>query len=218
MEWALARDAQWLLVLNNDTVADPDCVRRLVEAARSDDRLGAVGPLIVRHDDPSRVWAAGGRLDFVRALGVHGREGAAASRVAAMPGRAWQECTFLTGCCLLLRPAAVREVGAFEERYFAYGEDAELSVRMARAGWRQGWVPAARLAHRVPAPGTPPRPDQIRLRDRNRRRLVRTHYTLPWRAAFALWFWPTRLVHLVRYALKGDRARARAIAAGMRES
>jgi hypothetical protein len=58
---------------------------------------------------------------------------------------------------------------------------------------------------------------QIRLRDRNRRRMVREHYSLPWRVAFALWFWPTRVVHLIRYLLRRDVPRARAIVAGMRE-
>jgi hypothetical protein len=218
IDWALARGATWVLVVNNDTVADPRCVRRLVDAARLDDRLAAVAPLIVRYDDPTRVWFGGGRLDRVRAIGVHEHEGAAVEQVGDGAGGPVRPCSFLTGCCLLLRAAALRDVGRFEESYFAYGEDAELSLRMARAGWRQGWVPAARLAHRVPAIGTAPRADQIRLRDRNRRRLVRAHYPLRWRVAFALWFWPTRLLHLARYALMGDRARARAILAGLFES
>ena len=221
IEWALARGATWVLVVNNDTVAAPDCVQLLLSAASSEPRLAAVAPLIVRHDDPSRIWFAGGRFDRVRAIGVHHHDGAtldsletSGARDAATP---WRGCSFLTGCCLLLRPAALRDVGLFQSDFFAYGEDVELGLRLSRARWTMAWVPAARIAHRVPPRGAEPSADQIRLRDRNRRRLVGLHYPLRWRALFAAWFWPTRVIHLLRYLVTGDRARAAGIIAGMRE-
>jgi GT2 family glycosyltransferase len=219
--WARRRGAEWVLVVNNDTVADPDCLQRLLAAAASEPRIAALAPLIVRHDDPTRICFAGGRFDRMRGVGFHDLEGAPVSAVAAdldVGGAAvWRECTFLTGCCLLLRDAALRDVGDFQEDFFAYGEDVELCLRLARAGWRIGWVPDARIAHRVPPLGAPPSPTQILLRDRNRRRMVRLHYPLRWRLAFALWFWPTRAIHLARYLLRRDWGRGRAILAGMRE-
>lgn len=220
LEWALARGAEWVLVLNNDTVADPDCLRCLLDAAETDPRIAALAPLIVRFDDPERIWFAGGRHDRVRAVGVHGRwNGSVAEMTEDLgeSGSVFRPCSFLTGCCLLLRAAAIAEVGPFRADYFAYVEDLELSLRLREAGWRIGWVPAARLAHRVPPVGTPPTPRQIMLRDRNRRRLVRSAYRLPWRALFSLWFWPTRMILLVRYVVGRDWARAGAILAGMTE-
>ena len=220
IEWALARQADWVVVANNDTVANPDCVRALLAVATSQPRLAAVAPLIVRHDDPSRVWFAGGRFDRIRAVGVHEHENKSVGDLrpgVASPGVAWRECSFLTGCCLLLRPAALRDVGKFQNDFFAYGEDVELCLRLAKAGWRIAWTADACLAHRVPPHGALPTAEQIRLRDRNRRRLVRLHYSRAWRLAFALWFWPTRIVHLGRYLLRGDRVRARAIVRGMFE-
>lgn len=219
LEWARSRGIEWLLVVNNDTVADPDCLRRLLDAAGTDARLAALAPLIVRFDDPDRVWFAGGRHDRLRALGVHEHWNAPVARVLERVDAArWQESSFLTGCCLLLRCAAVEEVGPFRADYFSYVEDLELSVRLANAGWRLGWVPAARLAHRVPALGTEPTPMQIRLRDRNRRRLVRHAYRPLRRLLFSLWFWPTRMILLARYALRGEWARASAIVTGMTET
>jgi GT2 family glycosyltransferase len=220
IEWARERGAEWLLVVNNDTVADPDCVRRLLDAARSDARIGALAPLIVRFDEPERVWFAGGRHDRARAVGVHdhwNEPTRAALADDAPPTRVWRECSFVTGCCLLLRRAALDEVGLFRADFFAYVEDLELSVRFRRHGWRTGWVPQARLAHRVPPVGAPLTPLQIRLRDRNRRRVVRDAYPLAWRVLFSLWFWPTRVAHLARYLLRGDRPRAAAIVMGMTE-
>lgn len=215
--WVRARGADWVLVLNNDTVADPDCVRHLLDVATTDSRIAALAPLIVRHDHPDRVWFAGGRHDRIRAVGVHRHWNAPVAQVLrdVGSGAAWQSCSFLTGCCLLLRCAAIGAAAPFREEYFSYVEDLELSMRLRRDGWHIGWAPAARLAHRVPAIGSAPTPMQVWLRDRNRRRLVREGYRRPWRALFALWFWPTRIMLLVRYAARRDWARASAILTGM---
>jgi len=220
IKWAMTRGAEWIVVVNNDTVAEPECVLRMLEAARSDSRIAALAPLTVRFDSPDRVWFAGGRFDRVRAVGVHRQFGVQVDEVLRKPGadgRLWRECTFLTGCCLLLRRSALDQVGSFRADFFAYVEDLELSIRLRKAGWRIGWVPDARLLHRVPPAGMHPSPMQIRLRDRNRRRLVREQYPFHWKLLFALWFWPTRAAHLVRYTFLRDWPRARAIVTGMTE-
>ena len=214
--WAMDRGAEWVLVCNNDTVAEPQCVRTLLAAAQADERIAALAPLIVRFDSPESVWFAGGTFSVARGLGRHDHEGATVAQVERRLGTAaWQPCTFLTGCCLLLRVRALDAVGAFREDFFAYVEDVDLSLRLSRAGWRLGWVPRARLAHRVPARDALPSPAQIALRDRNRRRMVRDRY--PWylRAVFAGWFWPTRVISLGRYVLSRDWARTRAMLEGM---
>ena len=218
LRWALERGAEWILVVNNDTVAAPDCLARLCKAAAREPRVGALAPLIVRHDDPGRIWFAGGTFSPLRALGTHEHEGERTSDVVGDSADEWRECSFLTGCCLLLRADALRDVGLFRADYFAYVEDVELCLRLRRAGWRLGWVPGAQLAHRVPPFAAPPSAFQIVMRDRNRRRLVREHYTPGRRAAFLLWFWPTRMVHLVRYLVAGDLARTKAILTGMTRS
>ena len=220
IEWALACGAEWIVVLNNDTVLDADCMHALLETARSDSRIGALSPLVTRHDDPTRVWFAGGHIDRARAVGVHDGENVSVARwletkAVALPDRTWYPCTFVCGCCLLLRAEALRAVGVFREDYFAYVEDLELSHRLTHAGWALGWVPAARLAHRVPPVGQAESPFQIRLRDRNRRRFVNDSYSMGWKLIFAAWFWPTRVLLLLRFALVGDRDRARAVIAGM---
>ena len=216
LAWAMERGAEWVLVCNNDTVADPQCLRLLMAAAETDERIAALAPLIVRFDAPDRVWFAGGTFSVARGAGRHDHEGSTVADVERRIGpEQWQSCTFLTGCCLLIRVRALEAVGMFREDFFAYVEDVELSLRLTRSGWRLGWVPRARLAHRVPARNAPPSPIQIALRDRNRRWMVRDRY--PWylRAVFAGWFWPTRLISLGRYVLGRDWPRARAILEGM---
>ena len=207
IERALAGNADYLLVLNNDTVVDPECVANLVSASQT---TGApvVAPLIVYFGEPDRVWYGGGAFSRMRALGTHVLEN---ERVDASQTRT--STAFVCGCCFLMRSDIARRIGGFDESFVAYVEDVELSVRLMKAGIEMLYEPAARVLHRV-TPSDVASPSQIRQRDRNRRRVVRRHYDVVSRVGFGCWFYPTRVAHLLRSSALGDWPRARAIVEG----
>jgi GT2 family glycosyltransferase len=206
-DWALEARADYVLVVNNDTVIARDCVSALLSTARGLD-VPVVVPLIAYHQRPEIIWYAGGRLSTTRALGLH----RARNRpVGEAPRRS--DISFVCGCCFLIRCDVLRELGGFDESFFAYVEDVDLSLRIARHGYRMMYEPSARLLHRVD-PHVSESPFQIRQRDRNRRRLAAKHYSFLERASFVPWFYTTRLAHLSRYVASGDWPRARAIVQG----
>ena len=215
--WALERDAEYVLVLNNDTVVDPDCIASLVAAAQQQPhgvRVGAVAPKILYHDAPDRLWYAGGDYLPGRAMGRHRRE---AELDVDGPTRI-EEITFVTGCCFLIPASVLRAVGGFAEEYFAYVEDVELSLRIRRAGYTLLYQPTARLWHRVSPERRDPTPFQIVQRDRNRRRLANAHFGPAAALRFRLWYYPTRAVRLMQYAVARDWPRARAVWDGATQS
>ncbi len=209
---ALELGCDYVLVLNNDTVVEPGCLAALVAAAEAAAGVGAVGGKILYFDDPARIWFGGGDFDRKRALGLHRLEG---QPDAAQGVKGTEEVTFLTGCCMLFPAGVLREAGAFEEDFFIYVEDAELSLRLRKMGYRLLYEPRARLLHRVPVQEPPVAPHKIVLRDRNRRRLVRRRYSKNEAMRFSAFFYPTRIVRLIQYIAAGDRERASAIWRGM---
>lgn len=208
IERALQDGAEFILVLNNDTRVEPGAIATLVETAQGNDSIGAVAPTVVRMGAPDSVWYGGGAFDTKRGFGMHWNG-------KGPPAKGPRPVTFFSGCAVLLRREAIADVGGFEESYFMYVEDAELSLRLLRGGWKIIHDPGARIHHRVPARGSEPTPDQIFYRDRNRRRLVREHLGSIGRLRFGIWFYPTRAVHLVRYAATGDFPRVRALLRGL---
>jgi GT2 family glycosyltransferase len=211
---AIENGADYLLILNNDTVVQRDCVSILMQSASEAGRFGAIAPKILYWDAPDSLWFAGGDFSTLRAMGMHRRMGALEepSETARL-----EPVTFVSGCCFLIPVAVANEVGGFREDYFIYGEDLELSLRLTRAGYAMYYQPAARLHHRDPRARREPSAFAIRMRDRNRRRMVREHYSLPQRVAFSAWFYPTRAIRLFQYLVRSDLERARAIVAGATE-
>lgn len=142
---ALDRGADFVWVLNNDAIVEPGALAPLVDAAGKHPRAGAFGSRVLRGDDRSRIWVAWGRVTWLQSLielvGENAPDGPPYDRE--------QEVEWVPGCSLFFRAAALREVGAFDEEFFAYHEDVDWAARAAKRGWRCVYVPASRVVHHI---------------------------------------------------------------------
>lgn len=147
LERALAGGADAVMLLNNDTEAEPGLFEHLLLALEQDPAAGAAAPLICFRKPLDVIWYAGGRC--VPALGLAAHRGLRQRDRGQY--RAVEPTGYLTGCCLLATRAAWERVGPLDERYFIYAEDADWCLRARAAGFRLLFVPTARLWHKVSA-------------------------------------------------------------------
>lgn len=145
MEKAMELECEYILLLNNDTTIERECLRELVKTAVSDSQVAIVGPKIHLFQDPSIVWYAGGEILFRDAISVT-RGLFKRDRPSYNTAR---EVSFITGCAMLLRKRAIEEVGLFDPSYVSYMEDADLCWRMKKRGFRLVYLPSARVYHKV---------------------------------------------------------------------
>ena len=143
MRHALANDAEYVLLLNNDTVVAPDFIREMLATIESDPHIGAVCPKIYFADEPKMIWYAGAEFSLWTGTAKH---------------RGWkeidrgqfdrdEEITQATGCAMLVRCSALRDVGLLDEQFWSYAEDLDWSVRFLREGHRLAFSPKATLWH-----------------------------------------------------------------------
>jgi hypothetical protein len=144
---ALEGGADAIMLLNNDTEADPGLFEHLLGALEADPEAGAAAPLILFAAPRDRIWYAGGRCE--PALGLAAHRGLRAAEHGQY--RAVEATGYLTGCCLLARREVWQRVGLLDERYFIYAEDADWSLRARAAGYSLLFAPQARLWHKVSA-------------------------------------------------------------------
>jgi len=144
---ALEKGAEYVLLLNNDTVVDAEFVSHLVNAAEKDAGVGMAGPKIYYYSSPRQIWFAGGRIDWwqgwVSHVGIRQRDHGQYDAV--------RDVDYLTACCVLVKKQTVERIGLLDDRYFIYGEDADWCVRAQRAGFRLVYVPSAVVWHKLSA-------------------------------------------------------------------
>ncbi len=141
--YAMQHGADWVLVLNEDTLLDPDCLRLMVEAGEEDPKVGIIGPLVYHADEPAVIQSAGGQLG-PHWSSIHiGQNELDAGQYAQPAFVEW-----VSGCAIMVRRAVIEQTGVLDERFFYYWEETEWCLRATRAGWKVLNVRAAKLWHK----------------------------------------------------------------------
>ncbi len=147
-----AGSAPYVLVLNPDTRLTPGALDALLAVMEETADVGMIGPRL-ELDDGSFDHAS--RRSFPTPLGALGhftglgrRSGSpdALSQYRA-PEVESGPVDAINGAFMLIRRAALDQVGAFNERYWMYMEDLDLCYRFAQAGWKTWYEPTVTVAH-----------------------------------------------------------------------
>lgn len=141
---ALRAGAEYVLMLNNDTVVDPGMLDHLLEAARSDPHAGILVPKILYYDHPDTIWSAGGRhRTLPPAHVIVGQD--QSSDMFKKPFY----LEYALSCGLLIHRRAFEKAGLFDPGYFFFFDDWDFSHRVRTHGLHITFVPQARMWHKV---------------------------------------------------------------------
>lgn len=143
---ALEHGADYVWLLNNDTVVDSDALSALVNVAESNQSIGMVGSKIPFYDNPRFLWYAGGVLDPSLPYRP-GHRGLKEQDRGQFDETG--ETGYVTGCSLLARREMIEEIGLLDEGLFLYFEDADWNARAKRAGWEVFYAPLSVVLHKV---------------------------------------------------------------------
>ncbi|MFA6548434.1 MAG: glycosyltransferase family 2 protein [Candidatus Margulisiibacteriota bacterium] len=133
---------KYVVLLNNDTKADPFWLQELIRAAEKDEQIGMCASKILFMREPTMIDSTG--------MGIY-PDGTSKQR-------GWKELDrgqydnhldilLPSGCAALYRREMLDQIGLFDERFFAYCEDTDLGLRARLAGWKCRFVPKAIVYH-----------------------------------------------------------------------
>jgi GT2 family glycosyltransferase len=143
---ALQKGADYVLLLNDDTVVGPDFLDILVAEAEKDPVVGMLGPEVLYFGDRDRISFAGARFDPAAGDFSFPRSGELSSASGGTPP---VETDYVTGCALLVKKSLLEKIGPLDESFFLYWEDSDWGLRAAAAGFKSLVVPAAKIRHKV---------------------------------------------------------------------
>ena len=143
ISFAIEQGATYVAPFNDDAVADSKWLEKLVSFLDSNPKYGAVCCKVLKDDkktlDSTGDYVTNWVLPYPRGRGEHdqGQYDSTKDIFAA------------SGAASLFRVEALRQVGLFDEDFFAYYEDVDLGFRLQLAGWKVGYEPGAVVYHKI---------------------------------------------------------------------
>ena len=133
---------EYIVLLNNDTAADPYWLEELVKAARFDPATGMWGSKVCSYDQRDRIDGVG---ELIYWDGLCRARGQYEMDRGAYPT---EEIFFPQGCGAMYRKSLFDGIGLFDEDFFAYADDSDIGIRARLAGWKCLFVPDAVIYHK----------------------------------------------------------------------
>lgn len=187
IRYALDFNADYVFLLNNDAIVEPDTLTRLLEVAQGDPQIGILCPTVTSYFDHAKHYVGGK---------IYWNTGGAVELERSPQGLAQVvETDYAPGCSLLIKAQILKEIALLDPAYFAYFEDVDLSLRCKKAGYRVVVVPEAEVFHK----GTM---DQFGRKSQDATFYFWRNRVLFMRRHAKARFWPSFLKHYVRKSLE----------------
>lgn len=172
IEYAKKKNAEYFLLLNNDTVVELDFLEHLIDGFASDENCGLTTSKTLYYSLQDTIWYAGGSLSMKTGRTTHYHYGDKDSTKDLEPIKV----TFASGCCMCLSRKLVDKVGLLNEEFFLYEEDAEYCHRILKSGFSMAYVPKSVIYHKVSASTGQGSPMSQYYTIRNKYSLIRNNY------------------------------------------
>ena len=183
----------YILLLNNDTVVDPEFLTEMVKLAEADHAIGLGGARIYSYDRPAEVQHfIRGKINLWRGAAIP-LLSVVAEKIKKRESNKEQwdqikEVDWVTGCSILIKSAVIESIGLLDEDFFLYGEDVDYCARVTKHGYKITYVPKAKVWHKLGQSTKTTTEIACYYRVRNRFRFMRKHATRWQYQCFQIYF------------------------------
>lgn len=118
---------RYILLLNNDTIVQPNCLEQIIKYLDGNPKAGALSPKLLNEDGSVQTQGGGPKKVWL----------------ATMP----QEVSFICGAAFVIRRTVYEQIGGLDEKFFFYNEDLDWCLRIKKAGWKIIYFPDSAVIH-----------------------------------------------------------------------
>lgn len=146
IEWALKKRADWIFLLNNDTIVDPTILTAFLEAAEREPNPKILGAKIYRYHDPKRIDHLGGKWNpkIAEFESLHSGRIDDGTSYETM-----EKVDYACGAALFIHCSVFEAIGLLEPRFFLFWEETDFCTRARRVGFDVWTAPQAKIWHKV---------------------------------------------------------------------
>ncbi|QAA34688.1 glycosyltransferase family 2 protein [Clostridium manihotivorum] len=216
IEHGLKAGAEYILLINTDTLVEPDFLTEMVNTFNTDSSIGIVGSQINYYPETDKIWFGGGKIKWDRFSGAHEQQGE-----VDCGSKEIRQIDFMTGCCMLIKREIFEKVGLLPKEYFMYLEDLDFCIALAEKKYKIMYNPNAKIYHKVSAStGGEESAFSVKYGNRNRVILMNKYSYKLGRIEFLKarsFFYLSRVIKYFKYIMSGDKERATAMVEGLKQ-
>ncbi len=145
---AINNGAEYILLLNNDTIVDPNLLNELINVALSNTKIAFVGSKIYYYDFYGKknvINYAGGKLCIWRGVARH----IGINQIDNAQFDFNKEVDYIEGSCLLVKVDIIKKIGYLNPDMFTYWEDIDWCIRGKKAGYKLLYAYKAKMWHKI---------------------------------------------------------------------
>ena len=144
IEWALSHKADWVLLLNNDTIVSPNFLDAFMDAAKEQPSAGVLGAKILKYSTPEVIDHLGGNWSP-----SNGEFFSPHSNEHDHPYLEMEIADYVCGACMLIRRDVIEKTGLLEPKFFLFWEETDYCYRAKKEGFEIWTAPKATIWHKV---------------------------------------------------------------------
>ena len=139
IDYALKNNYDYTLLINNDTIVEKNLIEVLLKTAQAKS-FSVVQPLILKYNG-KEIWNAGGRINYFFGNFITKK------KLGNSLNSSHELTEWFTGCCCLFKTKIFKDIGKLDERFFAYYEDVDFSLRLKKYGYKIGFTSKTQIYH-----------------------------------------------------------------------
>ena len=211
---AMDEGVDYVLLLNNDTVVNPEFLTELIEVSENNSLIGIVGPKIYYYQSKQIIHFAGGRLNLWTGKPSH----IGINEIDSRKHDTIKEVDFITGCAFLIKCKLINDVGALDKTFFCYLEEIDLCLRAKKTGAKMCFVPKSKVWHKISKTSEKHTGFFEYYDTRNRFYIIKNHATLAQKSCFCIWFFLIEFTYkTIIYTKNNEYEKFRSMLAGIKD-
>ena len=139
IDYALKNNYDYTILINNDTIVEKNLIEVLLKTAQTKN-FSVVQPLILKYNS-KEIWSSGGRINYFFGNFI------ARKKLGNSLNSSYELTEWFTGCCCLFQTKIFEDIGKLDERFFAYYEDVDFSLRLKKYGYKIGFTSKTQIYH-----------------------------------------------------------------------
>lgn len=212
IKYALDNNADYILLLNNDTIITENCISKLYNKMKEYEDIGIIGSRVMFYDNKNLINYYDGKINWFKGIATIKDKG----KTYKENNKQFIYTNFMTGCCMLIKRRVFNDVGLLPEEYFMYYEDVDFCVQVQKAGYKLGVCLDSVIYHKESSSsGGAGSPFAIQWNTRNRLIFIKKYKCCG--ILTKGFFYITRVFVIIRYIIKGQKEQLKAVIIGIKE-